>query len=89
MEGIVGEGVELTTAVLEAMRPSEITYHLAKHLLYNPLPRSRARPPRCTCSARSSASSRRWIDEGYLVCQGRHEAGDGHLSASSPTRRPS
>jgi type III restriction enzyme len=34
LEGIVGEGVELDTAVLEAVRPSAISFHLAKHLLY-------------------------------------------------------
>jgi type III restriction enzyme len=34
LEGIVGEGTQLDTAVLEAVRPSSISYHLAKHLLY-------------------------------------------------------
>ena len=45
LEGIVGEGVELTTAVLEAVRPSEINYHLAKHLLYNQF-RDPSEPPK-------------------------------------------
>jgi type III restriction enzyme len=34
LEGIVGEGVELDTAILDAVRPSTISFHLAKHLLY-------------------------------------------------------
>ena len=34
MEGIVGEGVTITPQVLERLRPSKISFNLAKHLLY-------------------------------------------------------
>ena len=39
MEGIVGAGVTITPQVLERLRPSEISFNLAKHLLYTQLPR--------------------------------------------------
>ena len=64
LEGIVGEGVELTTAVLEAVRPSEISYHLAKHLLYNQFrdPRRAAEDaPVRADQARGEALARRGI----------------------------
>ena len=69
LEGIVGEGVELTTAVLEAVRPSEISYHLAKHLLFNQF-RDTGQPPKMHLFGQIKRAARRWIDEGYLVCQG-------------------
>ena len=34
MEGIVGAGVTITPQVLERLRPSGISFNLAKHLLY-------------------------------------------------------
>ena len=69
LEGIVGEGVTLTTAVLEAVRPSEISYHLAKHLLYNQF-RDPGEPPKMHLFGQIKRVARRWIDEGYLVCLG-------------------
>ena len=69
LEGIVGEGVELTTAVLEAVRPSEISYHLAKHLLYNQF-RDPSEPPRMHLFGQIKRAAKRWLDEGYLVCTG-------------------
>jgi type III restriction enzyme len=69
LEGIVGEGVELTTAVLEAVRPSEISYHLAKHLLYNQF-RDPTEPPKMHLFGQIKSAARRWLDEGYLVCAG-------------------
>ena len=69
LEGIVGEGVELTTAVLEAVRPSEISYHLAKHLLYNQF-RDPSEPPKMHLFGQIKRAAKRWIDEGYLVCTG-------------------
>jgi type III restriction enzyme len=65
----VGEGVELTTAVLEAVRPSEISYHLAKHLLYNQF-RDPSEPPKMHLFGQIKRVAKRWIDEGYLVCTG-------------------
>ena len=69
LEGIVGAGVELTTAVLEAVRPSEISYHLAKHLLYNQF-RDPSEPPRMHLFGQIKRAAKRWLDEGYLVCTG-------------------
>lgn len=34
MQGIVGESITLTPEVIAAFRPSEISFRLAKHLLY-------------------------------------------------------
>jgi type III restriction enzyme len=69
LEGIVGEGVEITTAVLEAVRPSEISYHLAKHLLYNQF-RDPSEPPKMHLFGQIKRAAKRWLDEGYLVCTG-------------------
>ena len=69
MEGIVGAGVELTADVLEAVRPSEISYHLAKHLLYNQF-RDPSEPPKMHLFGQLQRIARRWLEEGYLVCQG-------------------
>ena len=69
LEGIVGQGVELTTAVLDAVRPSEISYHLAKHLLYNQF-RDPSEPPKMHLFGQIKRAAKRWIDEGYLVCLG-------------------
>jgi type III restriction enzyme len=69
LEGIVGQGVELTTAVLDAVRPSEIGYHLAKHLLYRHY-RDQDGVPKMHLFPRLKAICFRWLDEGYLVCQG-------------------
>ncbi len=69
MEGIVGEGIELTTAVLDAMRPSEISYHLAKHLLFNQF-RDPGEPPKMHLFGQIKRVAKRWLDEDYLVCLG-------------------
>jgi type III restriction enzyme len=69
MEGIVGEGVELTTAVLDAIRPSEISYHLAKHLLYNQFC-DPGEPPKMHLFGQIKRVAKRWLDEDYLVCLG-------------------
>jgi type III restriction enzyme len=69
LEGIVGEGVELTTAVLEAVRPSAISYHLAKHLLYNQF-RDPSGSPKMHLFGQIKRVAKRWLDEGYLVCTG-------------------
>ena len=69
LEGIVGQGVELTTAVLEAVRPSEISFHLAKHLLYNQF-RDPGEPPKMHLFGQIKRVAKRWIEEGYLVCLG-------------------
>jgi type III restriction enzyme len=74
LEGIVGEGVELNTAVLEAVRPSSISFHLAKHLLYTRF-RDPGQEPPLNLFTQIHRIARRWIDEG----EGRADC-DGHLS---------
>jgi len=69
LEGIVGEGVELNAAVLEAVRPSSISYHLAKHLLYTRF-RDPGQEPPLNLFTQIHRIARRWIDEGYLVAKG-------------------
>jgi type III restriction enzyme len=69
LEGIVGEGVELDTAVLEAVRPSSISYHLAKHLLYTRF-RDPGQAPPLHLFGQIRRVVRQWIDDGYLVCKG-------------------
>lgn len=69
MEGIVGEGVVITPTVLEALRPSEISFNLAKHLLYSVF-RDEDGIPKQHLFPQIQRIARRWIDEGYLVTQG-------------------
>ena len=69
LEGIVGEGVELDTAVLEAVRPSSISFHLAKHLLYTRFRDSGQEPP-LHLFGQIKRIARQWIEEGYLVAKG-------------------
>jgi type III restriction enzyme len=69
MEGIVGEGIDLNVAVLEATRLSTIGYHIAKHMLY-----SRFRDPgeevKLHLFGDIKRAVNRWLAEGYLVCLG-------------------
>ena len=69
MEGIVGEGVNLTAEILDGVRPSAISFHLAKRLLY-----TRFRDPDGSAKMHLfyplQRIARRWLDEGYLVCTG-------------------
>lgn len=69
LEGIVGEGIELDTAVLEAVRPSSISFHLAKHLLYTRF-RDPGQEPQLHLFGQIKRIVRQWIDEGYLVAKG-------------------
>jgi type III restriction enzyme len=69
LEGIVGQGVVLNTAVLDAVRPSEISYHLAEHLLYTRF-RDPSEPPKMHLFGQIQRIAKRWLDEGYLVCKG-------------------
>ncbi len=56
MEGIVGAGVTITPQVLARLRPSEISFNLAKHLLYTEFPRRGWFSRSSTCFRRSSGS---------------------------------
>lgn len=69
MEGIVGAGVTITPQVLERLRHSEISYNLAKHLLYTSF-RDEDGFPKQHLFPQIQRLARRWLDEGYLVTQG-------------------
>jgi type III restriction enzyme len=69
MEGIVGQGVTITPEVLEKLRPSEISFNLAKHLLYTSF-RDEDGFPKQHLFPQIQRLARRWIDEGYLVTKG-------------------
>jgi type III restriction enzyme len=69
MEGIVGAGVTITPEVLERLRPSEISYNLAKHLLYAHF-RDDDGFPKQHLFPQIVRLARRWIDDGYLVTKG-------------------
>jgi type III restriction enzyme len=78
LDGIVGEGVELNTAVLEAVRPGSISFHLAKHLLYTRF-RDPGQEPPLHLFGQIRRIVRRWIDEGYLLAKGVPMAGVTYL----------
>lgn len=69
MEGIVGAGVVITPEVLSQLRPSEISFNLAKHLLYTHF-RDGDGFPKQHLFPQIQRLARRWIDEGYLVTKG-------------------
>lgn len=69
MEGIVGVGVVITPEVLSQLRPSEISFNLAKHLLYTHF-RDEDGFPKQHLFPQIQRLARRWIDEGYLVTKG-------------------
>ncbi len=69
LEGIVGEGVTITPSVLEGLRPSEISFNLAKHLLYTRF-RDEDGIPKQHLFPQIQRITRRWIDQGYLVTKG-------------------
>ena len=69
MEGIVGAGVTITPQVLEQLRPSEISFNLAKHLLYSHF-RDEDGFPKQHLFPQIQRLARRWIDDGYLVTKG-------------------
>ncbi|MEA2831589.1 MAG: type restriction enzyme, partial [Bradyrhizobium sp.] len=69
MEGIVGAGVTITPQVLERLRPSEISFNLAKHLLYTHF-RDDEGFPKQHLFPQIQSLVRRWLDGGYLVTKG-------------------
>lgn len=69
MEGIVGAGVTIKPEVLAQLRPSEISFNLAKHLLYTHF-RDEDGFPKQHLFPQIQRLARRWIDEGYLVTKG-------------------
>jgi type III restriction enzyme len=69
MQGIVGEGILLTPEVIAAIRPSEISFRLAKHLLYRDF-KDEDGFPRQHLFPQIQRICKRWLDEGHLVLQG-------------------
>jgi type III restriction enzyme len=69
LEGIVGEGVEIGPDVLKNVRPSTISYHLAKHLMYSRF-RDHGQEPPLHLFGQIMRVVRQWLEEGYLVCTG-------------------
>jgi type III restriction enzyme len=69
MQGIVGESITLTPEVIAAFRPSEISFRLAKHLLYRDF-KDEDGFPRQHLFPQIQRICKRWLDEGYLVTQG-------------------
>jgi type III restriction enzyme len=69
LEGIVGEGVEIGPDVLNNVRPSTISFHLAKHLMYTRF-RDHGQEPPLHLFGQITRVVRQWIDGGYLVCSG-------------------
>jgi hypothetical protein len=69
MEGIVGAGVTITPQVLERLRPSEISFNLAKRLLYARF-RDDEGFPKQHLFPHIQRLARRWLDEGDLVTKG-------------------
>ncbi len=70
LEGIVGKGVEIGPDHLLDMRPSTISYHLTKHLLVTRFRQTNEDFP-VHLVYKVQPIVRRWLDEGYLVCQGK------------------
>lgn len=69
MEGIVGQGVTITTEVLEHLRPSEISFNLGKYLLNHHF-RDEDGLAKRHLFPQIQRIARRWLDGGYLVCAG-------------------
>ena len=69
LEGIVGEGVTLDVNHLEKVRPSTISYNLAKHLLFTHF-RDPGEEPKLHLFGQLKRITRQWIDGGYLKCSG-------------------
>src|SRR5579862_6659671 len=69
MEGIVGEGIDLNMETFESVRPSTITFHLAKHLLYTHF-RSPGEDPPLHLFGQIQRVVRQWLEGGWLVCTG-------------------
>jgi len=69
LEGIVGEGVTMTAAEMKDMRPSTVSFELAKYMLYAYF-RDGDGEPKLNLFYQIQRIVRRWVDEGYLVCKG-------------------
>jgi type III restriction enzyme len=68
-QGIIGEGVELTLAHLNDMRPSTILFHLARRLLFTQF-KDPGDDPKLYLFNQLKRVAREWLDAGYLRCTG-------------------
>jgi type III restriction enzyme len=73
LQGIVGESVEIGPKVLEEIRPSTISFHLAKRLLETHFREHGEEFPN-HLFGEAMRIVRRWLNEGYLVAKGVPEA---------------
>lgn len=69
MQGIVGMPEKLTLEHLKAMRPSEIVFKLATHLLTEKL-RDADEEPKLHLFPQCQRLVKQWLDAGLLVCKG-------------------
>lgn len=69
MEGIIGEGVTMTVAEVKEIRPSTVSFELAKHILYKYF-RDDDGEPKLMLFGQIKRIVRQWIDGGYLQCKG-------------------
>ncbi len=68
VEGIIGQGIDLTLEHLDAMRPSAILYNLTQHLLYSRW-RDAGELPRLHLFGQLKRITRVWLDN-HLKCEG-------------------
>jgi type III restriction enzyme len=73
LEGLVGEGVDLTPAVLDEMRDNTVATHLTKHLLQRYMRDDQGNPPYHLYNS-VQAITRRWIKE-CLILKGGTKVG--------------
>ena len=69
VEGIVGEGIDLTVDDLQDMRRSTLLMHLAKHLMTETY-RDTGEQPKLHLFGQFKRIARQWMDGGYLRCSG-------------------
>ena len=67
-EGIIGEGVDLTVAHLDNLRPATVLFHLTKRLLYSKW-RDPGEEPKLHLFGQLKQITQQWLN-GYLECRG-------------------
>ncbi|MFQ8433837.1 BPTD_3080 family restriction endonuclease [Amaricoccus sp. W119] len=69
MQGIVGMPEQISLDYLKAMRPSELVFKLASHLISHTLRDANERP-KLHLFGQARTVTRQWLDSGLLVCKG-------------------
>ncbi len=67
-EGIIGEGVDLTVAHLDNLRPATVLFHLTQRLLYSKW-RDPGEEPKLHLFGQLKQITQQWLN-GYLECRG-------------------